>query len=143
MMTDRRLTRPIISLLVPIYDLLGILFPVIFTHMFILNYKTRHCGDICRLHKEAPCALELWLIFWPLGSQNKPAGPFAKKAACAKRRARRLSVAIGLSYATLGPAEGRRARAKRRAGCRELGLVSVRCLSANSSSVAAGAYGAL
>ena len=72
MMTDRRLTRPIISLLVPIYDLLGILFPVIFTHMFILNYKTRHCGDICRLHKEAPCALELWMIFWPLGSQNKP-----------------------------------------------------------------------
>ena len=86
MMTDRRLTRPIISLLVPIYDLLGILFPVIFTHMFILNYKTRHCGDICRLHKEAPCALELWMIFWPLGSQNKPGltalRPFAKKAAC-------------------------------------------------------------
>ena len=54
--------------------------------MFILNYKTRHCGDICRLHKEAPCALELWMIFWPLGSQNKPGltalRPFAKKAAC-------------------------------------------------------------
>ena len=92
MMTDRRLTRPIISLLVPIYDLLGILFPVIFTHMFILNYKTRHLftqrGDICRFHWAqwgllSTGALELWMIFWPLGSQNKPAGPFAKKAACA------------------------------------------------------------
>ena len=40
-----------------------------------------------------------------------------------QRRARRLSVAIGLSYATLGPAEGRRARANRRAGCRELGVL--------------------
>ena len=48
-------------------------------------------------------------------------------------------MAVGLSYATLGPAEGRRARAKRRAERRELGLVSVRCLNATSSSVAAGA----
>ena len=150
MMTDRRLTRPIISLLVPIYDLLGILFPVIFTHMFILNYKTRHCGDICRLHKEAPCALELWMIFWPLGSQNKPGltafRPFAKKGGVRQRRARRLSVAIGLSYATLGPAEGRRARANRRAGCRELGVLGTmaeRNLFLSSSSVAAGLHGAL
>ena len=107
MMTDRRLTRPIISLLVPIYDLLGILFPVIFTHMFILNYKTlwRHLsftqrGTMClrnslnagfHWHHNGVYyhtgALELWMISWPLGSQNKPGltalRPLAKKAACA------------------------------------------------------------
>jgi hypothetical protein len=138
--------------------------------MFILNYKTlwRHLsftqrGTMCLRNSlnagfhwqhngvyYHTGALELWMIFWPLGSQNKPGltalRPFAKKAACAKRRARRLSVAIGLSYATLGPAEGRRARANRRAGCRELGVLGTmaeRNLFLSSSSVAAGLHGAL
>ena len=86
----------------------------------------------------------------PLGSQNKPGltafRPFAKKGGVRRRRARRLSVAIGLSYATLGPAEGRRARANRRAGCRELGVLGTmaeRNLFLSSSSVAAGLHGAL